>query len=232
MIVHDVKQGSADWFAVRLGIPTASEFHRILTPTGKQSAQARPYAFRLATERLLNRPLESIDHLEWVERGKILEPEAARAYEIITGETTRPVGFITSDDGRMGCSPDRLVVGAQGGLEIKCPAPQTHLAYLIDGLGPDYRPQVQGQMLVADLEYVDFFSYHPEMPPARIRTFRDPDYIAALRASLLDFCKLLDWIIESAKKAGAILPAKRVLAPVAQAYDPSADIPAWVGLPE
>ena len=86
---------------------------------------------------------------------------------------TEPVGFITTDDGLIGASPDRLVKGAPIGLEIKCPAPHTHLAYLLDGTAPEYKPQVQGQMLVAELERVDLYSYHDRMPPCTIKTPRD-----------------------------------------------------------
>ena len=34
MIIHEVEQGSGDWLKLRLGIPTASEFDKIITPTG------------------------------------------------------------------------------------------------------------------------------------------------------------------------------------------------------
>ena len=37
MIVLDHDQGSIEWIEARLGIPTASEFSRIITPTGKLS---------------------------------------------------------------------------------------------------------------------------------------------------------------------------------------------------
>jgi hypothetical protein len=39
MITHDVTQGSPEWLEARLGIPTASEFDKIITPTGKPSTQ-------------------------------------------------------------------------------------------------------------------------------------------------------------------------------------------------
>ena len=38
MIILDVEQGSRAWIEARLGIPTASEFSRIVTPGGKLSA--------------------------------------------------------------------------------------------------------------------------------------------------------------------------------------------------
>src|SRR5271163_3189981 len=175
-----VQQGSPEWINARLGIPTASNFDKILTPGGKLSEQSRKYAFYLAAEHLLKRQLDSIDYLEWVARGKELEPDAVKNYEFLQEVETRQVGFITTDDGCIGASPDRLVVGAKGGLEIKCPSPQIHMGYMIDGFGKAYKVQVQGQMYVAELEFVDRYSFHPEMPPFLERTVRDEPFITQL----------------------------------------------------
>ena len=43
MIELPCQQGSVEWFEARLGIPTASEFSRIVTPTGKLSAARVTY---------------------------------------------------------------------------------------------------------------------------------------------------------------------------------------------
>ena len=47
MIPLDVEQGSRAWIEARLGIPTASEFSRIVTPGGKLSASRDEYAGKL-----------------------------------------------------------------------------------------------------------------------------------------------------------------------------------------
>lgn len=111
-------------------------------------------------------------------------------YEFDTDRQTEPVGFITTDDGRMGASPDRLIISETwpGALEIKCPSPQTHLEYLVDGFGTDYLPQVQGQAMIGEFDFVDRYSFHPLMPPALVRTHRDAAYIAKLSAALDQFC--------------------------------------------
>ena len=205
MIRHHVEQGTSEWLAARLGIPTASQFHRIITPAkGDLSKQARKYAQELVAETLLGEPLDSaIDSLQWVARGKLLEPQAVRLYEYTTDRETAPAGFITSDDGRWGCSPDRLIEGAAGGLEIKCTAPQTHMGYLIDGVSEEYRPQVQGQLLIAELDWVDLYAFHPTLPPVLIRTARDEPYIAKLRSALTEFCDIRDAMLAQATARGA-----------------------------
>lgn len=200
--IHDVEQGSGDWFALRIGIPTASNFHKIVTPTGKFSKQSRGYAFYLLAEKLLNQSLESLSNLEWIARGKELEPQAVKMYEFQYDVATRPVGFVTTDDGRMGATPDRLLIGRAAALEVKCPAPQTHVAYMIDGFGADYIPQAQGQLYVGELEFVDRYSFHPQMPPVLHRTPRDEPYIRTLAAALDEFCNMLAEMIEHARSLG------------------------------
>lgn len=213
MKIHNMEQGTVDWFAVRLGIPTSSCFEKIVTPTGKLSAQARKYAFYLVTEKLLNRSLDSLQNLEWVERGKELEPEAARMYEFQQEVKTKAVGFITTDNGQIGCSPDRLIVGQNAGVEIKCPAPHTHVEYLVDGFGKDYRVQVQGQMLVAEFDFVDRWSFHPEMPPVLVRTYRDEEFIGFLRDSLEAFNEMKEAMLAEVQSRGYFAERAALLRP-------------------
>lgn len=211
MKIHDVAQGSGDWLKLRLGIPTASQFHRIVTPTGQFSKQSRAYAHYLLAEQLLNYSLESLQNLEWIARGKDIEPQAVRMYEFEQDAETAPVGFITTDDLRLGATPDRLIVGSAGALEVKCPAPQTHVGYMIEGFGADYVPQVQGQMLVGEFDFVDRYSHHPELPPVLLRTHRDEPYIAKLRAALAEFCDHKDEALEAIRAKGYFAEKRRLL---------------------
>ena len=43
-VFHDVAQYSEEYDRLRLGIPTSSNFHKIITPQGKPSKQWREYA--------------------------------------------------------------------------------------------------------------------------------------------------------------------------------------------
>ena len=212
MKIIDCVQGTPEWLHARLGIPTASEFHRIITATkGDLSKQARKYAHQLVAETLLGEPLgDAIGNLEWIARGKLLEPQAVQQYEFTTDVETRSVGFVTTDCGRLGCSPDRLVNstfgsnvrGERGAVEIKCPAPQTHMGFLLDGPGDDYRQQVQGQLAIAELEWVDLYVFHPSLPPVTIRTCRDEPYIAKMRAALTEFLDMRDEMLAKARASG------------------------------
>lgn len=204
MKIIDCEQGTSEWLHARLGIPTASEFHRIITAAkGDLSKSARKYAHELVAEILLGRPLDdALDNLKWIARGKLLEPQAVQQYEFTTDTETSAVGFITTDCGRLGCSPDRLVIGQRGAVEIKCTAPQTHTGFLVDGPGDDYRQQVQGQLAIAELEWVDLYAFHPTLPPVTIRTYRDEPYIAKLRAALTEFLAMRDEMLKKARASG------------------------------
>ena len=190
MIVHDVTQGTPEWLACRLGIPTASEFDKVITAEGKPSKQAEAYANRLIAEMMTGKPVNAFDGTAYTERGKELEPEAVRFYELQRDVDAVVVGFVTDDARTMGCSPDRLI-GQDGLLEMKCPAAHTHVKYLLENryLRTDYFVQVQGQMLVTGRDWADLVSYHPEMPPVIVRVERDPRFLAVMRDLLGSFAK-------------------------------------------
>lgn len=191
MIRADFDQGSAAWVEARLGLPTASQFHRIITPTTmKPSASAVGYRHELLAEWLMGEPLEVMDE-GFMERGMMLEDGARRFYEMMRETDVERVGFLWREDRRCGCSPDGLV-GDRGGVEIKCPSPGIHVSYLLGGPGDKYRAQIQGCLWIAERDWWDFLSYHPTMPPALIRVERDEPFIAALADAVTRFCDELD----------------------------------------
>lgn len=196
MIVHDVEQGTPEWLALRCGVPTASNFGKIVTATGKASTQADGYMHTLLAEWITGKP-GGMEPTPWMGRGTEMEPEARTWYEMETDADVDQVGFITRDDGLVGCSPDGLISNP-GLLEIKCPSPGVHVEYLLSGdLPAKYRPQVQGQMLIAERDWCDFVSYHPDMMPLRVRVERDDGYIKTMSA-LLD--RFVDRTLEKREK--------------------------------
>ena len=203
-IIHDMPQGSEEWLAARLGIPTASEFHRVVTAArGDLSKSAGKYAAQLVAETLLGHPLEKPPGLPWaMVRGKELEPLARAQYANDNGVEVREVGFLTTNDGRLGCSPDGLIVGTRGGLEIKCVLAETLVSIWNDGPGEDYRQQVQGCLAISELSHWDLYVWHPELPPVTIRTLRDEPYIAKMSAALTEFLAMRDAMLAKAKAAG------------------------------
>lgn len=175
MRIIDVVQGSEEWDRWR-NRPTASEFGKFCTPArGDYSAQATAYAAKIVAKQLgvYTEPPPTF----WMEWGTEHEPNARHAYTLQTGRAVREVGFIIPDGtDAYGGSPDGLV-GDDGGLEIKCPAPETLIAYHADGVFPvQYKPQIQGLLLISERKWWDFYAFHPELTPFLLRVLPDEKY--------------------------------------------------------
>lgn len=198
MRVFNVQQNSPEWLMLRLGIPTASEFDRIITPkTGKLSSQSDGYMCRLLAEFILGYPLEQ-EGTEWMIRGQEMEDAAIEAAEFMLEVETDRVGFITTDDGMIGCSPDRTWKNGKRGCEMKCPSPAIHVGYMRgnrNAIDDKYRCQLAGQIWIAEFEGVDVFSYHPDFPTVHIAVEHDDkmeEFIGNLSGAVRQFSDLLE----------------------------------------
>lgn len=172
----DMEQRSEAWFRARSGRLTASNFHRLLTPKGKDSSQWRSLAIEMCCSRI--RP----DEIPWegnyhTDRGEALEPEARKEFSRIMGVDVEQVGFVMQDNELVGCSPDGMIkIDGQytAGMELKCPLSKNHAEYLLDGVLPDkYKAQVHGSMVVTGLPCWYFMSYCPGLAPFILRVERD-----------------------------------------------------------
>jgi hypothetical protein len=211
VIIHNVKQGTAEWHKLREGVPTASEFHRIITPKGWTYATgAQSYINKLIGEKFS--PMYG-DEDEFsnnsTRRGNLLEPESRRFYEFKNNVTVEEVGFITTDDGRFGYSPDGLV-GERGLIESKSPNPTTHVEYLRAGVVPDkYLGQCYGGLIVTGRDWIDFLSYCPGLPTLEIRVERD-EKLDRLWSGLERFWDEYQTALEKVKSMFEPLPTREV----------------------
>lgn len=179
MQIHDMEQGSAEWFAARHGIPTASQFATILTKgRGKEPSKTRlTYLYKLAGELLTGDPMDAFRNYH-TDRGHEMEPDARQLYAFMRDVEPQLVGFVTN--GPKGCSPDSLI-GSDGMLEIKTKLPHLLLCAFEEGGFPEeHKAQCQGQLWIAEREWVDLLCYWPKMPPLIVRAYRDEEYIKTL----------------------------------------------------
>jgi hypothetical protein len=222
MKFFEVEQGSGDWFRLRSGKPSASQFHRIITPAkAEKSKQADDYLYQLIAERLLGEPVQSFNETEEMIRGKALEPDACSQYELVTETLLSPGGLVMDDDKLSCASPDRLFRTKSGslcGLEVKCPMAKTMVRYHLVGLGNDYRPQVQGQIMLGEFDHVHFYAYHPRMPAYEVITHPDEAFIKLLRVELAEFNERLDEAESEMRKLGAYVETTYSVTPLDVAY--------------
>jgi hypothetical protein len=202
VIRHDFAQYSPEWWSIRRGVPTCSEFGRIITPaTGKLSGQATGYAAELLGQMVDPYYGAADDYVSAaMKNGTIMEPEARAWYEFDAGAPVQQVGFCLTDDGRFGGSPDAMV-GDDGCLELKSPTAKTQVLYLYAGKLPDeYKPQVHGHLVVTGRKWCDFVSYDSRMPDyARLfikRLPRDDALIAEIEAEVSAFLDEVDAMVK------------------------------------
>ena len=191
-------QGTDAWKLARCGVITATRMKDVLsTIKSGESASRRNCRAEMICEILTDEPADDIYVTPAMLRGKELEGEARRAYEMATLQTVTQVDFIlhpTND--RIGCSPDGLVSG-EGMVEIKCPNTATHLEYINMGVAPaEYRKQMNTQMLCAGRKWVDFVSYDPRLPVEYqlfiIRFHRDERELILMEAAAIEFLREVD----------------------------------------
>ena len=199
------EQGMPEWFAARCGVITASRFKDAcdrLKPkkgedVGAPSVKCIGYAAEVAVERVSGQPAGDTFVTWQMKRGTELEPHARLAYEAATGNVAQESGIALTDDGRFGYSTDGFV-GAEGCLEIKCPAsPEKLVAMWRDRDLAEYMHQIQGGLWLTGRRWADFVMYAPQLAPVGkdlfvLRVERDERFIEQLEADLVAFAAMVD----------------------------------------
>jgi hypothetical protein len=197
MKIIDCLQGSTEWALARAGVVTASEIDDLVSPTLKlrEGETPKKYLYAKLAERIMGYKEDAMGSGGTfpMQNGSILEKVALPWYEFTHNVSVKRVGFITTQDGKIGCSPDGLIEGRQCGLEIKCPMAATHLKYLLGGGVPaEYVTQVQFSMFVTGYAEWVFVSYNPNLPPFIVHTVRNLEAMKAFEAALKPFLANLD----------------------------------------
>lgn len=188
------EQGTKDWLEARCGIATASELNNILTPKRCElSTGWKKYAAMLIAETLTGGPDpwrfdgQTVD----MRRGNEFEPEAREFVAFTHGVEVQQVGFCIHDNERWGASPDGLI-GDNAGLELKCPAPKTQIAWVYDSVLPDdHKNQCHGGMIVTGRDTWLFTAYCAGCPSLIVEVKRD-DYTRMLEEALYKFNERFD----------------------------------------
>ncbi len=219
--VFKVDQASPEWWEVRRGLPTASEFDRIITPAkGDLSTSADGYMASLIDQTLFPSPNYFSEYgftNTAIEDGKAREAESRRWLSLDMGEDIQEVGFCVNEDFTLGCSPDGLIrlkvedepagewrtfpyyrATAESGAELKNPkrATQSERAFAKEKKLPNScKVQPHGQMIVCGLKTIHWLSYCPPIPSVRIEVSWDSftdKVAAATKQFVVDYKATLD----------------------------------------
>ena len=193
MIIHTMPQRSKEWYAIRSGKFTASDFEALM-PSSRQSVfdfnkTQMAIIYRVAAERMTGLSVSDGYVSKAMQHGIETEEEARVSFMLETGLDVHEVGFVEYNEW-VGCSPDGLV-GDDSGLEIKCPNSDTHLRYVMNPLElvDDYRFQCVGGMLCTGHKSWHLYSYDPRFEKEAMRSVhvtieRNDEEIAKLEARL------------------------------------------------
>lgn len=188
MKVCDVKQGTPEWIAMRLGKVTASEIDALVSPLGKIRTGQGPNAYlcRKVAEKVLGWAQDDVSTFA-MQQGSMIEHQAIPFLELIEDLKIDRAGFCVTDDERCGFSPDGLI-GEDGGVEVKAPQPATMVEYILEGGVPEcYKMQIQFSLWVSKRKWWKFFAFSLQLPPILVHVDPDPFIQDQIGAAIAQF---------------------------------------------
>jgi len=170
---HDMEQQTDEWFELRERRPLTASNGTAISANGKG---LDTLILKKLSERFSTSERENFSN-KHTDRGNEFEPLARAEYEMEMMVTVREVGFVANDKYELaGASPDGLI-GDKGGVEIKCFDDPKHFLNIFDfKIESGYMWQMQMQMLICELEWVDYVLYNPNFEQSLLiqRVFPDP----------------------------------------------------------
>ena len=168
-----MEQQTDEWFELRELYPLTASNGTAISANGKG---LDTLILKKLSERFSTSERENFSN-KHTDRGNEFEPLARSAYEMENMVTVREVGFVTNDKYELsGASPDGLI-GKNGGVEIKCFDDPKHFSNIFDfQIESGYMWQMQMQMLICELEWVDYVLYNPNFEQSLLvqRVYPDP----------------------------------------------------------
>lgn len=179
MKIIDVKQGTPEWLALKLGKFGGTDAVAVAT-NGKG---LETLCFQKAAEILTGRSKDAYTNPD-MERGHEFENIARSSYEIKTGNLVTQVGYCQLSD-YVGVSPDGMIKD-EGLVEIKCPNDANFIRFLYDKKpASNYIWQMMHQMYVTERKWCDFVVFNDNLNKMEVlRIDRDESMIEKLKVGL------------------------------------------------
>ena len=196
LVIHDLPQGSPEWFDLRAGMITASGMKNVLAK-GKGKTR-KTYMYKLIGEVFTGEYTEGFSNAH-TDRGHELEPEARALYESELDCVVSECGFMVETDINVGYSPDGVT--DDGLLEIKTRLPHLMAETLDTQKVPsEHKAQIQCGLWVTGKEWLDFVAYWPGMPVFIQRVTRDDEYIKTMGSECEQFYSEMNEIMDRISK--------------------------------
>lgn len=212
--IFDCEQGSPEWYEARLGLPTASCYHKVMANPRKGSTVSltrRSYMMHLVGERITGKSsAEYAFKSHHMERGNEWEQDVCDIYGFshADGQELTKQGFLKHLELNTGCSVDRLV-GTKGILSVKTAGPHILSEIILaDRFPPEHMQQAQGELWLTEREWVDIAIYWPGMPLFVKRTKRDQAMMNEIAAAVKAFNRELDDTERQVRRYGSPTPVK------------------------
>lgn len=160
MKIHNIEQGTKEWFRVRMGKLTASH----ATAIAANGAGLDTYVQDIVLNMIAYNNGKERKHFqnEHTKRGHELEPYARKAFQLKTGLDVKEVGFVEFN-GYVGFSPDGIIFNKKQGAEIKCRDDAKHYKILRTGkISSATIWQIQMSMLLSGFDSWYFISYNED----------------------------------------------------------------------
>lgn len=222
---YDLIQHTDEWRQARVGLLTASEMEKIITPAKLQvanNAESRIHLSELLAQRV-NNYVEPTWFGGDMERGIIDEIDARALYRSKYAPVTE-CGFVTNDHWgfTIGYSPDGFIdpydsefYSTPGQIEVKSRNQKHQMETILnDSMPIDFMLQVQTGLLVTEREWCDFISYCSGMPMFTKRIYADPVVQQAIVTAATVFHQALEvrlklWEDRIGDKTLRLIPTER-----------------------
>lgn len=190
---HDVVQGTDEWRSLRSDKLTASNAATIAVAGKGLDTYCKSIVGNIVAD--LEESYESYD----MKRGNELEPIARDYYELNYKVKVKEVGFITNSKyPNVGLSPDGIVQGYKGGIEIKARNNAKHTALILGDHKDLPIEQIQMSLLVAELDWWDSLSFNlnHSKPLFVVRVYPDLEYHEKLKKGFIKGSSLIETYLQ------------------------------------
>lgn len=202
MIIIDCPQNTPIWHKHRLGNPGASQAHRIIKPSGGESASFFKFVDEMANEVIDGEAAEHYYSRD-MQKGHEREQESLKEWQMLNNVKIEPAGIIYKNESRLfHISPDGIMPSIECGFESKnAKATVQYDRLKKKTVKGKHWVQCQMSLLVTGYKCWVYQSYCRGMATLTINVYPDLEFMKKLESQLTRFVGKLRLKIKEYKEA-------------------------------